>query len=104
MPATDASTYCDHCGHQHRAGSRCRIRDGYGDRCNCPGHAADPEDGPPSNTRHVHPADDGIEHDTSTSEPDCLCGPEVRPAPGADGSMGWLIVHHSLDGREQAEA
>lgn len=44
-----------------------------------------------------------IEHDTSTSEPDCICGPEVRPEKREDGSVGWLIVHHALDGREQRE-
>lgn len=26
---------------------------------------------------HVHPADDLIDHDTSTAEPECVCGPEV---------------------------
>jgi hypothetical protein len=52
---------------------------------------------------HVTPLDDVVEHDTSTCEPDCACGPEVRPEPRPDGSMSWLIVHHSLDGREQTE-
>ncbi|MFE9735475.1 hypothetical protein ACFYO9_34030 [Streptomyces sp. NPDC005863] len=45
---------------------------------------------------------DQVVHDTSTAEPDCVCGPEVRPAEQEDGSVGWLLVHHSLDGREQA--
>jgi hypothetical protein len=62
---------------------------------------------------HVHPRGDRVTiqlggktvratigHDTSTGEPDCVCGPEVRPEKREDGSMGWLIVHHSLDGRE----
>jgi hypothetical protein len=53
---------------------------------------------------HVSPVGDQVDHDTSTSEPDCLCGPRVEPVKRDDGSMGWLIVHHSLDGREQAEA
>lgn len=25
------------------------------------------------------------------------------PATQENGSMGWLLVHHSLDGREQAD-
>lgn len=44
-----------------------------------------------------------FEHDTSTGEPDCLCGPEMRPEKREDGSIGWLIVHHALDGRERRE-
>jgi hypothetical protein len=54
-------------------------------------------------TLHVTPQHDLVDHDTSTTEPDCVCGPEVRPATQEDGSVGWLLVHHSLDGREQAE-
>ncbi len=50
---------------------------------------------------HIAPRGDGIEHDTSTGEPDCVCGPTVEPVKRGDGSMGWLIVHHSLDTREQ---
>jgi hypothetical protein len=52
---------------------------------------------------HVRPTNDGIQHDIATSEPDCVCGPRVEPVKRDDGSMGWLIVHHSLDGREQRE-
>lgn len=55
-----------------------------------------------TNTLHVTPQHDLVDHDTSTSEPDCACGPEVRPTTQEDGSTGWLLVHHSLDGREQA--
>ncbi|MGW2721434.1 hypothetical protein [Streptomyces sp. NPDC001492] len=46
---------------------------------------------------------DLIDHDTGTADPDCVCGPEVRPATEEDGSVAWLLVHHSLDGRERAE-
>lgn len=53
-----------------------------------------------TNTLHVTPQRDLVGHDTSTTEPDCACGPEVRPVTQEDGSMGWLLVHHSLDGRE----
>lgn len=50
---------------------------------------------------HCYPIDDLIEHDTDTDE--CVCGPEVEVVKRADGSVGWLYVHHSLDGREAAE-
>lgn len=56
-----------------------------------------------SSTVHVHPTHDLIEHDTSTDQADCVCGPQVQPVQHDDGSMRWVIVHHSLDGREQAE-
>lgn len=49
---------------------------------------------------HVTPINDLVVHDTNTSEPDCVCGPEVRPADLPEGGIGWLLVHHSLDGRE----
>jgi hypothetical protein len=56
-----------------------------------------------THTLHVTPTGDLVDHDTSTAEPDCVCGPEVKPVTHDDGSMGWLLVHHSIDGREQAE-
>lgn len=52
---------------------------------------------------HVYPVDDLIVHDTATSEAACVCGPEERPVKRDDGSVGWLLVHHSLDGRERDE-
>lgn len=48
---------------------------------------------------HVMPNNDQIEH-TFT---DCPCGPEVDPVKRDDGSIGWVLVHHSLDGRETTE-
>ena len=48
-----------------------------------------------------YPIGDLIEHDTD--DDDCVCGPTVVPVPRDDGSMGWVIVHHSLDGREADE-
>ena len=45
---------------------------------------------------HVMPVNDLIEHDFE----DCPCGPKVEPVPREDGSVGWLITHNSLDGRE----
>jgi hypothetical protein len=40
---------------------------------------------------------DLIEHEVSE---DCVCGPTPQPVKRDDGSVGWVIVHHSLDGRE----
>lgn len=54
-----------------------------------------------TNTLHVTPIGDLVDHDTSTAEADCVCGPEVRPVIHEQGSIGWMLVHHSLDGREQ---
>jgi hypothetical protein len=50
---------------------------------------------------HTFPVNDLIEHDTSGQ--DCICGPEVESVERPDGSMGWHVIHHSLDGREQKE-
>jgi hypothetical protein len=50
-------------------------------------------------TVHVLPVDDIVEHKESE---DCVCGPEVEWVEGEDGG-GWLVTHHSLDGREQSE-
>lgn len=54
-----------------------------------------------TDTVHVFPVGDLVEHDTDTE--DCVCGPTTEPVERDDGSFGWLIVHHSLDGREQHE-
>lgn len=48
---------------------------------------------------HTMPISDLIEHQFD----DCPCGPTTEPVPRDDGSMGWLIIHHSLDGRELNE-
>jgi hypothetical protein len=50
---------------------------------------------------HAYPVNDLIEHDTDSS--DCICGPRVEPVERDDGSYGWVVVHHSLDGRETNE-
>jgi hypothetical protein len=47
---------------------------------------------------HTYPTNDLMEHELEGE--DCPCGPEVVPVPREDGSMGWQVVHHSLDGRE----
>lgn len=41
VPVVDASAYCELCGHQHRPGSRCKIRDSSGERCDCTGGRGD---------------------------------------------------------------
>lgn len=50
---------------------------------------------------HVVPHNDLISH--TTDHGDCLCGPTTRPEPQPDGSVSWILVHHSLDGREHHE-
>lgn len=52
-------------------------------------------------TNHVYPVNDTVEH--SFKDSDCICGPETEPVKREDGSVGWLITHHSLDGRERFE-
>jgi hypothetical protein len=42
---------------------------------------------------HVVPCQDWIEHESSD---DCVCGPDIRFVDG-----GYIVVHHSLDGRER---
>ena len=49
---------------------------------------------------HVVPVNDLIEHDVAG---DCICGPTAEAAFREDGSNGWLVTHHSLDGRELRE-
>jgi hypothetical protein len=52
-------------------------------------------------TIHVYPAGDLIAHDTTGA--DCACGPATELVPNDDGPDGWLVTHHSLDGREHHE-
>lgn len=56
-----------------------------------------------SNHNHVHviPVNDLIEHDEEGT--DCVCMPEVVPVERNEGSFGYVITHHSLDGRERFE-
>lgn len=49
-------------------------------------------------TVHVYPEADHVEHDTDGG--DCICGPTTEPVEAEDGYIGWLVSHHSLDGRE----
>ena len=50
---------------------------------------------------HVVPVNDLIDH--ATNGDDCVCGPDTEPVERDDGSIGYMIVHHSLDGRELSE-
>lgn len=54
-----------------------------------------------SDTVHVEPINDLIDHDTNGG--DCICGPATEAAFRDDGSNGWVVVHHSLDGREHGD-
>ena len=54
-------------------------------------------------TLHVVPSGDTVEHDTSTDQPDCTCGPSVDRVPRDNGPDGWILVHHALDDRELDE-
>lgn len=51
-------------------------------------------------TTHVVPADDLIDHETTDM---CPCGPLNEAVHRRDGSVGWVVVHNSLDGREHDE-
>jgi hypothetical protein len=53
-----------------------------------------------TNGVHVMPCGDAVDHETTD---DCVCVPRAEAVPREDGSMGWLTVHHSLDGREAHE-
>lgn len=50
---------------------------------------------------HVLPINDLIEHEDEGE--DCVCGPDLEPVERDDGSIAWMVVHHSLDGRELNE-
>ena len=49
---------------------------------------------------HVLPILDDVDHYENA---DCVCGPTTEPVERDDGSIGWVVTHHSLDGREQHE-
>ena len=47
---------------------------------------------------HIWPEADLIEHDLDGD--DCVCGVTTTPVSRDDGSIGWTLTHHALDGRE----
>lgn len=53
-------------------------------------------------TVHTCPVNDIVEHDTDGGE--CICGPTTEAVFRNDGTNGWQVIHHSLDGRERREA
>lgn len=56
---------------------------------------------PNPDVMHVHPVGDLIDHELTGDG--CACGVRVEAVPRTDGSVGWLVTHHSLDGRETRE-
>jgi hypothetical protein len=50
---------------------------------------------------HTYPVNDLVAH--LTDGQDCPCGPTTEPVERVDGSFGWHVIHHSLDGRELRE-
>lgn len=52
---------------------------------------------PGSDEVHVRPVGDLVDH---SLDDQCPCGPRWEPVKREDGSVGWVVVHHSLDGRE----
>jgi hypothetical protein len=54
-----------------------------------------------TDTIHTVPVNDIVEH--LTDGEDCPCGPETIPVERDDGSLGFQLVHHALDGREHLE-
>jgi hypothetical protein len=53
-------------------------------------------------TLHVIPVGDVIEHDSDGIDI-CPCGPDSEWIIGQHGAHGKVVVHHSLDGRENWE-
>lgn len=45
---------------------------------------------------HVVPVDD-LKHEICE---ECICGPTAEPVKRDDGSVGWVLIHSALDGRE----
>lgn len=60
----------------------------------------DGHDTAPARAWLVLEADPGS--DPHVDDTDCPCGPTAELLYGPDGD-GWLVTHHSLDGREQRE-
>lgn len=47
---------------------------------------------------HVWPEDDLIAHDTDFTDGPCICGPHATAVVAEDGTVGWILTHHALDG------
>ena len=84
--------------------SRLRGRDGDARPVRSRGSARRPHEmaGPAvtPDAAHVIPRSDLVVHEPTE---DCACGPTPQPVKRDDGSVGWIVVHASLDGRETSE-
>ena len=60
-----------------------------------------PNINPPMSVTPESNSDDAFFHELDES---CPCGPTADPVKRDDGSVGWVLIHHSLDGREKDEA
>lgn len=49
---------------------------------------------------HAVPRGDLVQHEVTET---CVCGPTVEPVKREDGAVGWVAIHHSIDGREANE-
>jgi hypothetical protein len=45
---------------------------------------------------HVMPVKDLVAHE---DHDDCVCGPRCQAVSLPSGAVGWIVVHHALDGR-----
>ena len=44
-----------------------------------------------------------VHSDHITDGGHCPCGPTTEAVTREDGSNGWLVVHHSIDGRQHSK-
>lgn len=51
----------------------------------------------------IHEARGWLAIEALGDDTSCSCGPLVEWVSNPDGPDGWLVTHHSLDGREQWE-
>ena len=58
-----------------------------------------PDNTPDELIWHVSPIDDLREHVTSGAKGQCWCHPRVE-----EEDSGYVVIHNSMDGREQYEA
>lgn len=56
---------------------------------------------PDRDTRHVIPVNDLVDHEDVGD--DCVCGPRVELIQRDGRPDAYVVVHHSLDGRERHE-
>lgn len=53
-----------------------------------------------ANGPHIVPVDDLVDHVTDSG---CVCGPTREYVKQDTGVKMWIVIHHSLDGREKDE-